>query len=434
MHLRVSHSLLVLLFALALSVSPAHSQDMSPGEATSPTDTPQSRDAAPQSGENQTPGEGSSVITQPSTETNQQPGASTQPPPTCSAAQTQAPGTAVLGRPIPLVPTPGPTNTVVPFFCKPFPGQFPLVNFFDHDLPFEFVDNNGYLLTAWGFKVGGVDGHSGYDWPMPEGTPILATGNGVVVFAASTPPFLCPPLNRETVGNVIAIEHQVARGNETLRVRSAYYHLSRIDVQNGQQVNAGDQIGLSGNTGCSGGPHLHFQTDVFAKGRFIDIDPYGWEGPGSDPWANDPRGTSSVWLWQDGQAPALYQDRQQSPNTPAGNAQVAPTFIRWLAISQDPNSQFVELTLDPRYAPSGTFDLSKATLRNNQGDTFTFPDGFAIHQGVTVRVYAGSGQNSASELYWGRSNGIFDPTGDCVYFQAAGWRGPYRLGLGKVCP
>jgi len=326
-------------------------------------------------------------------------------------------------------------------FCKPFSGDYPTVNFFDHDLPFEFLDDNGYQLTWWGLQYRlGIDGHNGYDWSMPEGTPVLAAGSGKVVFASSTPPFACPILGRATIGNIVMIEHQANSATDRLRIRSGYYHLSRIDVATGQGINAGDQIGLSGNTGCSGGPHLHFGTALFAKGRFIDIDPYGWNGPTPDPWAQDPRGTQSFWLWQDGQAPAPSNDREQAANTdlagrPAGNAPVAITFVRWFAAGDDnPNNQFVELTLDPRYAPSGKYDLSRHTLQNNQGDTFTFPDGFWIQRGATVRVYVGAGQSNATDLYWGRSSGVFDQLGDCIKFQGPTWNGPYRLGLGKACP
>jgi hypothetical protein len=42
-----------------------------------------------------------------------------------------------------LIPQPGSTNTVLPIFQKPFTGDYPLVNFFDHNLPFEFNTTPG---------------------------------------------------------------------------------------------------------------------------------------------------------------------------------------------------------------------------------------------------------------------------------------------------
>jgi murein DD-endopeptidase MepM/ murein hydrolase activator NlpD len=442
MQCRVGRVSLRVFIVLAILASSVHAQETpppdSPGPSTDtmqPDGTVQPADIAVEPAENTptpTPGDAAG---QPREVTVQPADSSGQSAATCGAQQTQVATSASNGRPLRPIPKPGQDNTVVPLFCRPFSGEYSTVDFFDHDLPFVFNDHNGYQLTWWGVRVGlGLDGHNGYDWTMPEGTPIFAVAPGEIVFAGSTPPSACPIVGHETIGNVVTIGHQVNTPTETLRVRSGYYHLSRIDVQVGKMVNAGDQVGLSGNTGCSGGPHLHFQTDLFAKGRFINIDPYGWEAPGPDPWAEHPRGAPSLWLWQDGQAPAVaWRDREQAPNT--GTAPVEITFVRWLAARDDlnPNNEFVELTLNPRNAPSGTYDLSGHTLRNNQGDTFTFPGGFRMQQGTTVRVYVGSGRDSPTELYWGRNSGVFDPMGDCIRLQGPTWRGPYRLGLGIAC-
>jgi murein DD-endopeptidase MepM/ murein hydrolase activator NlpD len=86
---------------------------------------------------------------------------------------------------------------------------------------------------------------------------------------------------------------------------SIYGHLSRIDVQAGASVSEGAVIGLSGNTGCSGTPHLHFGVGRSVAGRYVLIDPYGWHALTGDPWELDPRGAASVWLWKDGAAPSL---------------------------------------------------------------------------------------------------------------------------------
>jgi hypothetical protein len=77
-------------------------------------------------------------------------------------------------------------------------------------------------------------------------------------------------------------------------------------VSQGQTIGDQTMVGLSGNTGCSGTPHLHF--GAFrgrANGEFVAIDPYGWHAAAPDPWEVDPRGLPSVWLWRDGAAPAL---------------------------------------------------------------------------------------------------------------------------------
>jgi murein DD-endopeptidase MepM/ murein hydrolase activator NlpD len=155
---------------------------------------------------------------------------------------------------------------------------------------------------------------------------------GRVVHAGPGATFACPELGREVTGIEVDIEHLVNTPTEMgVPVRSRYDHMSRADVQVDHYVMSGDQIGLSGNTGCSLGPHVHFNMTVYAKGRFLLFDPYGWNGQTPDPWAQDPRGTQSFWLWQDGQAPAPYNDRKQAPNIdlagrPAGNAPVAIYF------------------------------------------------------------------------------------------------------------
>jgi uncharacterized repeat protein (TIGR01451 family) len=320
-----------------------------------------------------------------------------------------------------LTPQPGPGNLVLPIFQKPFAGEYRLINFFDHNLPLEFDTSpgigNGFQLTWWGERTFGIDGHNGYDWPMPEGTPILAVADGTVVVAGQQAPFFCPLLNTVTTPVLIAIDHgQLTPGQPG--IRSRYNHLSRIDVAAGQEVKAGDQIGLSGNVGCSSAPHLHLETHRFvpATGRFSAIDPFGWEGEGADPWAEHPQGTESLWLWKDGQAPAVFREVQLAPNANGSTAAVTITTFRHMGWKDDdnPNNEFVEITLDRRFVTSGTVDLTGFSLRNNEGNVFNFPSGFILRDGSPVKVYSGSGINTNTELYWGQSRGMWDNMGDCA--------------------
>ncbi|WP_413102591.1 M23 family metallopeptidase [Streptomyces sp. Inha503] len=89
--------------------------------------------------------------------------------------------------------------------------------------------------------------HSGQDFVVPTGTPVHATHGGVVVKAGPNGAGDGP-----AYGNAIVIKHDNA-------TYSQYAHLSRIDVRIGQSVSTGQQIGLSGSTGNSTGPHLHFE-------------------------------------------------------------------------------------------------------------------------------------------------------------------------------
>ena len=158
---------------------------------------------------------------------------------------------------------------MLPVFGRPFDGAFPIGNFFDHDKPIE-GDANGYVLTLCGERdTSQVDGHPGYDYRMPQSTPLLA----VVMTAGLEAPNFCPQLNRTVQALLVVLVHTAPTGE---LYASIYGHLSRMDVQAGASVSEGAVIGLSGNTGCSGTPHLHFGVGRSVAGRYVLIDPYGW--------------------------------------------------------------------------------------------------------------------------------------------------------------
>ena len=85
--------------------------------------------------------------------------------------------------------------------------------------------------------------HQGVDLPLKTGTPVVAAFDGRV--RAST--------YSKGYGNLVIIRHE--NGLETF-----YGHLSKREVEVGDWVRAGDEIGLGGSTGRSTGPHLHFET------------------------------------------------------------------------------------------------------------------------------------------------------------------------------
>ncbi len=93
--------------------------------------------------------------------------------------------------------------------------------------------------------TGRVSPHRGTDWAMPVGTPIQAPADGRV----------------EKVGNhPVAGRYLVVRHDNGYRTR--YLHLSRPLVSRGDRVTMGERIALSGNTGRSTGPHLHYEVIV----------------------------------------------------------------------------------------------------------------------------------------------------------------------------
>ena len=99
--------------------------------------------------------------------------------------------------------------------------------------------------------LGYVRDHKGLDFTADTGTPVYATGDGVIKTAYFSGSF----------GNVIFIDHSF--GYET-----RYAHLSRFNVTRGQKIKRGDIIGFVGSTGLSGGPHLHYE--VLYKGLQIN--------------------------------------------------------------------------------------------------------------------------------------------------------------------
>jgi murein DD-endopeptidase MepM/ murein hydrolase activator NlpD len=201
--------------------------------------------------------------------------------------------------------SPGAGRPVLAFLQRPFDGIFSMGSYFDHDLPITFdqsADNNGYVLTFCGERTGGQDGHPGYDWAMPIGTPLLAVADGVVLQAGEGPPQFCPYLNQVTTGLLVVLGHVAPSGEEFV---SLFGHVSQVLVTAGEHVTAGQRIALSGTTGCSAGPHLHFEVGRVIGARRIQIDPYGWKGTGGDPWEKDPRGAASIWLWKPGEAPSV---------------------------------------------------------------------------------------------------------------------------------
>jgi len=255
------------------------------------------------------------------------------------------------------------------------------------------------------------------------------------VQAGAVGPQWCALLGTNVTVDEVVIEHDV--GSE--RIQSAYLHLSSVGVQVGQTVQQGQQIGLSGNTGCSTAPHLHLGAYRFvaSQNAFVVIDPFGWAGSGPDPWATNPSGAQSLYLWLPGQAPPFYREVQNTLNPNAGdNAPVGITRVRYVGVNDaaNPNNEFVDVTMDPRYVSGGTFDLSGWRLRNNSGTTYTFPSGTKLTtSSPTIHVFTGSGPNTTTQLYWGRASGVWDNMGDCAHLLNAAGTYNYDVTYGPAC-
>ncbi len=113
-------------------------------------------------------------------------------------------------------------------------------------------------LRLLGFRPGI---HRGVDIAVPSGTEVHAMASGRIRFAGTMRGY----------GKVVWIDHGGA-------VLSVYAHLSEIQVQTGEEVRGGEPIGLSGNSGDSQAPHLHFE--IWRWGRQVDPVPLLGGRPG----------------------------------------------------------------------------------------------------------------------------------------------------------
>ena len=112
------------------------------------------------------------------------------------------------------------------------------------------------LVSGFGYRIHPIYKrlrmHTGVDFAAPTGTPIYATGNGVIVRAAR---------DHSGYGLMVEIDHGFG-------YRTLYAHLSKISVRVGQRVSRGEVLGLVGSTGLSVGPHLHYE--VIRNGRTVN--------------------------------------------------------------------------------------------------------------------------------------------------------------------
>jgi peptidoglycan glycosyltransferase len=155
--------------------------------------------------------------------------------------------------------TPAPTPTLTPAFPGVPPPDIPyrsghtdFTEMGSATCPGNQVGPVGDGKFIWPTVYQAVSGekfsesHPGVDFSTPAGVPVYAVDDGLVIFAG---------WSELGYGNVIVIDH--GDGYKTL-----YAHLSQISQYCGAKVKSGQLIGLSGSTGNSSGPHLHFEVRV----------------------------------------------------------------------------------------------------------------------------------------------------------------------------
>lgn len=135
--------------------------------------------------------------------------------------------------------------------------------------------------------------HNGVDLATPPGTQVLATGDGVVTRVA----------NHKYAGRYIVIDY-------TGPYSSRFLHLSKVLVKKGQKVKRGQVIALSGNTGRSTGPHLHYELHI--KGR--PVNPMTTNIPTTQSIASDKKSDfdANVRLWTGMMARSVSKKQDES--------------------------------------------------------------------------------------------------------------------------
>lgn len=198
------------------------------------------------------------------------------------------------------------------FLTPPYFGTKTLNAVFDHEYPTRWTqmtpaDVDGSVVNRDGFThtaghCSRYSGHAGIDYGV-EYDYVLAAHDGTVVTAGWS-----DPANRRT-GLGLHVKIQTIWQTNTYRTQ--YGHLSALVVQNNQTIAQNEVIGISGHTGRSTDPHLHFQVDKWfdppgvLPPAFYPVNPYGWASANpqrpDDPWENgDGQGTRpvSINLWQ----------------------------------------------------------------------------------------------------------------------------------------
>lgn len=128
------------------------------------------------------------------------------------------------------------------------------------------AENMKQMASGYGYRRDPIYGtsrfHEGLDFAADRGTPVYATADGRVIHAGWASGY----------GNLVEIDH--GYGYVT-----RYAHLSRCDVDPGQEVKRGDKIAETGNTGKSTGPHLHYEVRLNGSPQnpvnyyFMDLTP-----------------------------------------------------------------------------------------------------------------------------------------------------------------
>jgi Peptidase family M23 len=281
-----------------------------------------------------------------------------------------------------------PSQAVAPFLYPPFPGSASEETIFDHSSPnYSQTDNQivtygGHVATKhcpspepagtkppqagvcdqglgiyWSYDLGdwiAYNGHDGIDYGISY-RPVYAAGDANQVVYAG---WWDPQNHSVALGIYVQLHHS----NGYL---SSYGHMSALSVQacptpGCSFIAHGQMLGISGTTGNSTGPHLHFQLNA-PSGK--PIDPYGWGGTGTDPWPYNQG--ESLWV--------MYPSMVNSgPHVlPPGNTPLPyPVAVQTGILLDDSGSSFIQqpaqcwssIAVPSGQAQNNNLSFSKARL------------------------------------------------------------------------
>ncbi len=185
---------------------------------------------------------------------------------------TQANASVAVVTPAPLSITPYPSMGPCTSDVCTYAGVFPLAR------PIA-PPGNDKIDTSYRFgsTAGRTrDPHHGEELLNPSGTPVLAAADGVVVVAGDDRKVFYGPYSY-FYGNLVVIQHSIPGLSQPLF--TLYGHLSKITVQVGDPVQAGQLIGLVGMTGIATGSHLHFEVRLGENSYKSSRNPELWLAP-----------------------------------------------------------------------------------------------------------------------------------------------------------
>jgi len=153
---------------------------------------------------------------------------------------------------------------------------------FDH---FYFIrpyqpDNDFWLAKEYRYGVNKIvseNTHTGIDIELLMNTPVLASGSGTIVWAGWGLLSKDPRYKGDAFGLAVSIEHDFGYQGQPLY--TIYAHNNEVLVELGDHVEAGDVIALSGNTGFSNSPHVHFEVRIGENNVYKAYNPELWISP-----------------------------------------------------------------------------------------------------------------------------------------------------------